>query len=257
MYGLPYARQASLGLFALLYACAEPETQPVSETPVESEAPVESDDVTDVPSDEEADDASVPESDDPSVDPWWEEEAGDADGDGVTAADGDCDDTDPDVYPGQLDACNGRDDDCDGRIDEDFGGDANEPNDGAAFEVGYLGTEGEELLYGYVHPASDVDRYVFYVEDGTWSYFDIEVWLYGVPADADYALELHWVADSDGDPRGLVASSDSVGLGGYELINYGGLATRDDSGWYEVVVRSELGSSCHAPYTAQILVGGW
>ena len=38
----------------------------------------------------------------------------DDDGDGVTEAEGDCDDADPDTFPGALERCNGLDDDCDG-----------------------------------------------------------------------------------------------------------------------------------------------
>jgi hypothetical protein len=34
------------------------------------------------------------------------------------STDGDCDDTSPDVFPGQVEACNDVDDDCDGQIDE-------------------------------------------------------------------------------------------------------------------------------------------
>ena len=43
----------------------------------------------------------------------------DADGDGYSAADGDCDDADVAVYPGAAEACNGIDDDCDGIADDD------------------------------------------------------------------------------------------------------------------------------------------
>ncbi len=42
----------------------------------------------------------------------------DADGDGVAAAD-DCDDSDPAVFPGATERCNGVDDDCDGSIPEE------------------------------------------------------------------------------------------------------------------------------------------
>ena len=45
----------------------------------------------------------------------------DADGDGVTEADGDCDDQDSTVYPGNEEDCNGEDDNCNGAIDEGFG----------------------------------------------------------------------------------------------------------------------------------------
>ncbi|MFN7145097.1 MAG: MopE-related protein, partial [Myxococcota bacterium] len=43
-------------------------------------------------------------------------EAVDADGDGV--AGGDCDDSDPDAFPGAEETCNGVDDDCDGVVDD-------------------------------------------------------------------------------------------------------------------------------------------
>lgn len=44
----------------------------------------------------------------------------DGDGDGVLPSEGDCDDTDPEVYPGAEELCNGKDDDCDGVSDADF-----------------------------------------------------------------------------------------------------------------------------------------
>ena len=53
----------------------------------------------------------------------------DADGDGVTSTDGDCDDEDPNVFPGNEEECNGADDNCNDVIDEGFG-DAD--NDGIA-----------------------------------------------------------------------------------------------------------------------------
>jgi hypothetical protein len=48
----------------------------------------------------------------------------DADGDGYASGPGcflpgmDCDDTDPDVFPGNLEVCDGKDNDCDGQIDQ-------------------------------------------------------------------------------------------------------------------------------------------
>jgi hypothetical protein len=46
----------------------------------------------------------------------------DRDDDGVVNAD-DCDDTDPGIYPGASERCNGLDDDCDGEVPEDQDGD--------------------------------------------------------------------------------------------------------------------------------------
>ena len=46
---------------------------------------------------------------------------GDADGDGVSACDQDCDDADPRVFPGAGEICDGLDNDCDSLIDEDLG----------------------------------------------------------------------------------------------------------------------------------------
>lgn len=43
----------------------------------------------------------------------------DLDNDGYTVQSGDCDDTDPDVYPGVPEFCNNVDDDCDDLVDEE------------------------------------------------------------------------------------------------------------------------------------------
>ena len=44
----------------------------------------------------------------------------DGDGDGWTGDDGDCDDSNPDIYPGRDEDCNGIDDNCNGMVDESF-----------------------------------------------------------------------------------------------------------------------------------------
>jgi len=186
--------------------------------------------------------------------PWWDTPAHeDADEDGWTTVEGDCNDMNPDVNPGiALDTCNGTDNDCDGVVDEDVDGD-----DGEYQVIGDLSDTPEYFMYPYLFPDTDVDSFDFYVEDTATGWFDIEVWLYQVPADADYRLELHWVEDSDGDNRGLVQSADTNGGGGFEEINYGGKTGRDDSGWYRIIIESNYGSACAAPYQLQFLIGGW
>ncbi|MBI3756537.1 MAG: hypothetical protein HY267_01020 [Deltaproteobacteria bacterium] len=44
----------------------------------------------------------------------------DADGDGFTVAQGDCNDTNAAIHPGAVELCNGIDDNCDGTVDEGF-----------------------------------------------------------------------------------------------------------------------------------------
>src|SRR5207247_3136089 len=44
----------------------------------------------------------------------------DADGDGYSTAQGDCDDHDATVYPGAPELCDGKDNNCNGQIDEAF-----------------------------------------------------------------------------------------------------------------------------------------
>ncbi len=187
---------------------------------------------------------------------WWEAPAGDADGDGFTAEDGDCDDGDPAVHPGvPEDLCGRGDEDCDGQTDEDFDADAWEPDDDEATDLGDLTDVPEVLLTAYTFPEGDVDRFRFYVEDGTFDWFDVEVWVYGIDPAVDVALDLAWT-DADGVDHGVILTSDVEGPGGYESVNHGGSSWDDDSGWYEATVRTLSGASCTAPYLLQVLVGG-
>ncbi len=188
----------------------------------------------------------------------WEDPTTDVDEDGYTVEQGDCDDSDPEINPGVgSDGCDGLDNDCDGQIDEDFSEDGYEPNDKRGYYLGAMKSEAELLLFGYLHPDSDEDRFRFWVDDDTWSWFNIEAWLYAVPDDADYALELIWIEDPSGTSQGTVATADETGDGGIESLDWGGDAMLEDGGMYEVVVRSTSGSSCDAPYQLQILTGGW
>jgi len=83
----------------------------------------------------------------------------DADGDGFSSADGDCDDSDPGIYPGATEYCNGLDEDCDGSVDE-FAVDAGEwCSDADADGFGDPGTLLQSCSQpaGYVAECSDCD----------------------------------------------------------------------------------------------------
>ena len=112
-------------------------------------------------------------------------------------------------------------------------------------------------MFGYIFEDTDVDRFQVRVVDEDWTWFSLEAWLYGVPADADYALEIRWVEDGDGVDRGVVASADETGDGGYEVADWGGDAVEEVSGLYEVSVRSLGGSGCAAPYTLELILAEW
>ncbi len=189
---------------------------------------------------------------------WWTEiSTADVDADGWSAADGDCDDLDDTVHPEATDGCDDRDDDCDGQVDDAFAGDAWEPNDEQASDLGTLAEEEHRLVLGYLFGEDDVDRYEVEVIDDDWTWFSLEAWIYGVPEDADYALEIWWVEDESGQDRGMVASADEVGDGGYEVADWGGDVWEDVSGSYEIRVLSTRGAGCRAPYELELILGEW
>jgi hypothetical protein len=188
---------------------------------------------------------------------WWLQSAGDADGDGWTAAEGDCDDGSADTHPGvALDSCDGIDNNCDGQVDEDGDIDPYEPNDSQATPLGDLSQAAETLVFATLSQPGDEDRFRLQITEYTLEDFDLEVWLYGVPAEADYALELVWVEDASGSRQGRVDQADDNGKGGFEFVEYGGEFGTDDSGTYEIRVTSTIGSDCASPYMLQVLVGG-
>jgi len=180
----------------------------------------------------------------------------DADGDGWTTADGDCDDTNANVYPGADDICDELDNDCDGEMNEDSAGhDGFEPNDAQGFDLGDL-TDLSEDLDSYIHEPGDRDRFRFEVVDGNWGWFGIDVELSFVPGTIDLSLELEQIEDADGAYVGVVESVDEAGGGGTEALSYGGFPGLDDTGVYEVVVEPVSGFDCALPYTLIITASG-
>jgi len=84
----------------------------------------------------------------------------DADGDGHSAADGDCDDTDPRIHPGADETCDGEDNDCDGQVDEDDAVDAltwHADHDGDGYGNATVTHAACQSQQGYIADATDCD----------------------------------------------------------------------------------------------------
>ena len=98
---------------------------------------------------------------------WVDPAEQDADGDGYTVNDGDCDDEDPNVSPGATEICDDIDNDCDGSM-SDLPTDQWEPNTfwvfGDVNAVNYLGELADNSIIeidNYHFPETDVDTFVF------------------------------------------------------------------------------------------------
>ncbi|MDO8519605.1 MAG: putative metal-binding motif-containing protein [Deltaproteobacteria bacterium] len=57
----------------------------------------------------------------------------DADGDGFSINESDCDDTNPEIHPGKAESCDGIDNDCDASIDEVCAGELTDDDDGDGY----------------------------------------------------------------------------------------------------------------------------
>ncbi len=118
---------------------------------------------------------------------------GDLDGDDHTPAGGDCDESDPYVYEGAAEVCDGRDNDCDGGVDDDGLVCPCSPHDRADSrylfcpdERDWDSAEAECLRYGYQLAAiNDADENQWLVDTALAEGWQTDAW------------ELCWVGGTD------------------------------------------------------------
>jgi len=180
------------------------------------------------------------------------EEEVDSDGDGYSIANGDCVDSDANIFPGQIDICDGVDNDCDEIIDEDANEDSWEPNDSYAYFGGQFDGPDTLEFEGILSTTADVDRFQWYMTDPIGGFFQINVLLEGISIDTDYIVELWLIEDFQGNPGGLLQTVNNGSYGEQENIEQGGVPFYDDAGLYEVVVYAFDGGGCDANYNLEI-----
>ena len=130
----------------------------------------------------------------------------DADGDGVTTCDGDCDDTNANVNPDADEVCNDIDDDCNGTVDGPLSVDAAtwyQDGDGDGF--GNLAVDQRECVQptGYVSNSTDCDDAVAEVNpNATEVCNDIDDDCSGEADGLDAVDIITWFEDTDADGYG-------------------------------------------------------
>ncbi len=124
----------------------------------------------------------------------------DADGDGVLATDGDCDDADATVYPGAPEVCDGLDNNCDEVVDEGLGSVYYRDADRDGFGDVAGGVDACAVPDGYVTDATDCNDRVSGVNpDAAEACNDVDDDCDGT---VDDGVSTTWYTDLDGDGHG-------------------------------------------------------
>ncbi len=180
----------------------------------------------------------------------------DADGDGFSYADGDCDDRDPDINPwADDDNCDGVDDDCDDRVDE--ASSVSDPYEGEEdVWLGDLTSKGGAYADPFIFPDDDIDSFQFFLDEGFFDdfYFDVELI---APSGSDLGMEIYFFSE-DWDPATdsfeLLETVDDAGAGGVEFYANDGGIWDNNGGWYGILVWANNRGSCEDPYELTVTV---
>lgn len=178
----------------------------------------------------------------------------DADGDGWTPGEGDCDDADNTVSPGEVDVCDDTDNDCNGYVNDPFW-DAYEQNDSSAsyYDLGEVDDSlwsGEQVtLSGLtLHEDDDDDWFRWDADDDWYDNVSIQVTVTGLPASGSYVAELLMEDGGSWD----VKDSDS-GSGKFVLSYEGDIFDTGEDDWaIRVYANTWPKGSCSTTYSIKI-----
>jgi hypothetical protein len=178
----------------------------------------------------------------------------DDDGDGYTENEGDCDDGDSSVSPGEAEQCDDLDNDCDGYINEDWW-DVYEENDTSA-AVYYLGEVDEDSSWSgsevtvsglTLHEAGDEDWLWWWADDEWYDNVGVQVYAEGLSG-GDFVMELYMLDGS----TWTLKDSDS-GSGTLSVSKEGDLFDVDEDDWaIRIYATSWPAGSCATTYTLTI-----